>query len=146
MPALKLGLDLSGAVLILGLFIALVHWFIHREEEQKLTDIKSLILLVALVISGLASAACRTLLSPEVSLILTPMAYAVIGLSSLVDCSLEEMHHWLFLSHITIASAVIAYIPFSKLIHIFATPIGRTATMGEGYDEKNRIKVSEGLL
>jgi len=146
MPAVKIGLDLSGAVLILGLIIALVHWVIYREEEQNLIDIKSVILLVAVVISGLMSVACRTLLSPEISYMVTPVGYAIVKFSESVGYSLEEIHHWLYLFHITMAAAVIAYIPFCKLIHILAVPIGRIATMGEGYVAQKRIKVTEDLL
>jgi nitrate reductase gamma subunit len=145
-PAFKMGLDLSGCLLILGLLFALAHWIIYREAEQTFIDIQSLILLVGVMVSGLLSVACRNLLSLDDSSFLAPLEYAMGKLSILLACPLGEIHHWLFYFHITMAAAVIAYIPFSKLLHIFATPIGRIATMGEGYVEKKRIKVSEGLL
>ena len=146
MPAFKVGLDLSGCLLILGLLFALVHWIIYRETEQSFIDLQSLILLVGVISSGLLSVACRNLLSPDDSSFLTPLEHAIGKVSILLGCPLGDIHYWLFYFHITMAATVIAYIPFSKLLHIFATPIGRIATMGEGYVEKKRMKVSEGLL
>lgn len=99
------------------------------------------------VISGLLSSACRALLNPKnfhAAKSLTE--YLVIRLSGLLPFSLEDFHYWLFLFHITIAAAFIAYIPYCKLVHMLATPIGRMVTMGEGYADRKKTKVSEGLL
>jgi nitrate reductase gamma subunit len=137
-PVLKIGLDLSGA---------LIHRIVHRKEEKGLTDIKSMVLLFAVVISGLMSSGCRALLSPGSAFGVGPLTkYTLIGLLRFIPYSLEDIHYWLFIIHITIAAAVVAYIPFTKLIHIFATPIGRMATMSEDSADEKRTRVSEGLL
>jgi nitrate reductase gamma subunit len=144
---LKFGLDVAGGVLILGLAIAVVHRIIYRKEEKGLTDLTSLILIFAVVISGLLSSACRTLLNSENFHAAKPLAeYLAIRLSGLLSFPLEDFHYWLFLGHITIAAAVIAYIPYCKLVHMLATPIGRMVTMGEEYADRKKTKVSEGLL
>lgn len=144
---LKIGLDAAGGVLLLGLAIAVIHRIIHRKEEKVFTDLKSLILIFAVVTSGLLSSASRALLNPEnfhAAQSLTE--YLAIRLSGRLSFPLEDFHYWLFLGHITIAAAVIAYIPYCKLVHMLATPIGRVVTMGEGYADRKKTKVSEGLL
>ncbi len=146
-PVLKVGLDLSGFILILGLIIALSHRIIHRKEEKEFTDMKSLVLLFAVVISGLLSSGCRTLLSPEsVDMVNSIVKYTIFGVLRFFPYPLEDLHYWLYLAHITIAAAVVAYIPFSKLVHMFAVPIGRMATMSEDSADRKRARVSEGLL
>ena len=146
-PVLKVGLDLSGFILILGLTIALIHRIIHRKEEKEFTDIKSLVLLFAVVISGLLSSGSRALLSPaSADMVNSLVKYTIFGVLRFVPYPLEDIHYWLFLIHITIASAVVAYIPFSKLVHMFAVPIGRMATMSEDSADRKRARVSEGLL
>ena len=127
---LKIGLDVAGGVLLLGLAIAVIHRIIHRKEEKVFTDLTSLILIFAVVTSGLLSSACRALLNPETFNTAKSLTqYLVISLSGLLSFSLEDFHYWLFLGHITIAAAVIAYIPYCKLVHMLATPIGRMVTM-----------------
>lgn len=146
-PVLKIGLDLSGFFLLLGLTIALIHRIINRKKEKEFTDIKSLVLLFAVVISGLMSSGCRALLSPGSAFWVDSLTkFTLIGLLRFFPYSLENIHYWLFIIHITIAAAVVAYIPFTKLIHIFATPIGRMATMSEDAADEKRTRVSEGLL
>jgi len=146
-PVLKVGLDLSGFILVLGLIIALIHRIIHRKEEKEFTDIKSLVLLFAVVISGLLSSGCRTLLSPaSADMVNSLVKYTIFGVLRFVPYPLEDLHYWLYLVHITIAAAVVAYIPFSKLVHMFAVPIGRMATMSEDSADRKRARVSEGLL
>jgi len=146
-PVLKVGLDLSVSFLFLGLTIALIHRIINRKEEKEFTDIKSLVLLFAVVISGLLSSGCRTLLSPaSADMVNSLVKYTIFGVLRFVPYPLEDLHYWLYLVHITIAAAVVAYIPFSKLVHMFAVPIGRMATMSEDSADRKRAKVSEGLL
>ena len=130
-----------------GLLIALFHWIIYWEEEKELIDIKSLLILFAVVISGLLSATCRILLSPENSFLANMFGERIFTLlAGVLSCSLEEIHYWLFISHITIAAGFVAYVPFSKLIHIFAAPIGRSITLDKEYVEKKRTKITESLL
>ena len=146
-PIFKVGLDFSGGVLLLGLIFALVHWIIFRKEEKRLIDIKSLVLLFIVVISGLLSSSSRILLSPESPFTAHSLVgYAITELSGFFSCPLEEIHYWLFVFHVTIAAGFIAYIPFSKLIHMLAAPIGRVVTMDKGYVDRKRAKVSESLL
>jgi nitrate reductase gamma subunit len=146
-PILKIGLNLSGFFLLLGLTIALIHRIIHRKEEKEFTDIKSLVLLFAVVISGLLSSGCRTLLSPEsANMVNSSVKHTIFGLLRFFPYPLEDLHYWLYLVHITIAAAVVAYIPFSKLVHMFAVPIGRMATMSEDSADRKRARVAERLL
>ena len=146
-PILKVGLDLSGLILILGLTIALIHRIIHRKEEKEFTDIKSLVLLFAVVVSGILSSGCRRLLSPEnADMVNSMVKCAIFGVLRFFPSPLEDLHYWLYIAHITIAATVVAYIPYSKLVHMFAVPIGRMATMSEDSADRKRNRVSEGLL
>lgn len=146
-PILKVGLDLSGGIMLVGLGIAFVHWIIYRREEIKLIDIKSVILLFVVVISGLMSSSCRLLLDFENSLPVGALVeYSATKISGFFSFPWEEIHKWLYTVHITAAAGFIAYLPFSKLIHVVAVPLGRVVTQDKGYVNRKRAKISESLL
>lgn len=146
-PGLMAGLYLSGGIMLAGLLIALCHWIVYRKEESKLIDIKSLLVLFVVVLSGLMSASCRLLLDFENSLPVYPLVeFCANRIPGFFSIPCQGIHKWLFAIHITFAAGFFAWLPFSKLIHIVAAPLGRTVTQGKGYGAEKRADMSERLL
>jgi nitrate reductase gamma subunit len=142
---LKFAMELSGAVLLLGLTIGLIHRLLYARQERTLIDFKLLLLLWVVTASGFLTEAVRLAAEPNdpfiaYSFIGGPLAsllrgYAVAGLSAAV---------WIF--HATVTVAFFAYIPFSKFVHILVAPLGRSITQDRGYGPAKRIRITEGLL
>lgn len=58
----------------------------------------------------------------------------------------KDLYSGMWIGHATVAAFFFIYFPFSKLIHVFVTPLGRSVTMAEGYVKQKRGKISGGLL
>src|ERR1039458_2185002 len=56
---LKCGLELSGGVLFLGLTLALIHRIAYAEEEKDCVDLRLILLLWAVVLSGFLAESFR---------------------------------------------------------------------------------------
>jgi nitrate reductase gamma subunit len=144
---LKLGLELTGAILFVGLTLGLVHRLIYAKEESTYIDLKLLFLLWLVVATGFLTESFRLVLEHNDPY----LAFSFIGgpLSKLlcnVSWPWEKLHSLMWMIHATVTALFFAYLPFSKFVHIFASPIGRSVTMAEGFVKQKRADVTEGLL
>ena len=124
---LDFGLDLYGGVLLLGLSIALIRAFFVRGSKSTIyNDTPAVILIFVVVVTGFLLEAVRLASSNfEPS-----MAWSFIGLvlaMPLRGLSLPwaSLYEGLWIFHAVIASVSIVYIPLSRMVHIFAVPLGR---------------------
>ena len=141
---IKVGLEASGAVLFLGLTLALVHRLGYAEQERKCVDLSLIVLFWVVVLSGFLTEAFRLTAEPSdpflrYSFLAGPLAR---GLSEL-HWAWESITRWTWIAHVTSVLAFFAYLPYSKLVHIFAAPVGRSATMGQDTTLLKIEKVSE---
>lgn len=138
--------DFFGLVILLGTFIALVRIYNVRESENIIYhDPVAVLLVLIATFSGFVLEALR-LINER---IFDP--YSLFG--SLIALLLETFYQpkdiiydavWFF--HVGIAGALIAYIPYSRLIHIIATPAGRLMdSQTKARNEKIR-SVAGGLM
>lgn len=144
---LKFSMELSGAVLLLGLTVALVHRIIFAGQERTLIDIKLIILLWLVTLTGFLTEAFRFANEPNDPFI----AYSFIGGN--LATVLRNMHLasseaasavWIF--HATVTVVFFAYIPFSRFVHIIVAPLGRSITQNGNYGQIKRERITEGLL
>jgi len=144
---LKFCMELSGAVLLLGLTAGLIHRIIYARQERTLIDVKLIVLLWVVTLTGFLTEALRLANEPNDPFI----AYSFVG-GNLAPV-LQNMHLagseaatavWIF--HATVTVAFFAYIPFSKFVHIIVAPIGRSITQNGSYGQMKRERITGGLL
>lgn len=120
------GFDLFGLMLLIGLLGAVVRRFIMRPKQlvTGAEDVLSVLLLLAVVFSGfvmegigMASGIPGHAESPDI--------YSFIGaaFASFLPAVSVQTYAQLWMLHAALSLAFIAYIPFSKLFHMFAAPL-----------------------
>jgi nitrate reductase gamma subunit len=144
---LKFGLNLSGMILLAGLIFALVRSFGKADTaEAKFNDAPGTVFLLAVVVTGfIAEAMHFANLPPDPS-----RGWALLG-------------HWMgeamrggapyvasysvfWMSHALLASGFLAYLGWSRMIHVFAAPLGRIFYNQAAIREAKVRTVMEGLL
>ncbi|MGB3717203.1 MAG: hypothetical protein WA996_22505 [Candidatus Promineifilaceae bacterium] len=124
---LDFGLDLYGGVLLLGLSVALIRaYFVRGSKGSIYNDTPAVSLLFVVTATGFFLEALRLVsvpYEPYMSWSFLGLALAsALGSLNWPWASVYEVT-WIF--HAVIASVSIAYIPLSRMVHIFAVPLGR---------------------
>ncbi|MEM0342984.1 MAG: respiratory nitrate reductase subunit gamma [Thermoplasmata archaeon] len=119
------GFDLTGAMILLGLMIAAVRRFIVRPKivRTELPDAASILFLLAIVLGGFlleALGIAGSISGHEINQQYSFLGYA---LSMAMPSSWGAYYDQVWLVHGVMSALFIAYIPFSKLFHMFATPL-----------------------
>jgi nitrate reductase gamma subunit len=145
--ALKFGMELSGAVLLVGLSAGLMHRAIFARTERALIDINVLLLLWVVTVTGLFTETFRLIIEPDdpfmaSSFVAGWLASALRGL----DAPWRAVGAVTWIVHATAAVAFFAYVPFSKLVHVIVAPLGRSITQDGTYGQMKRARITEGLL
>jgi nitrate reductase gamma subunit len=144
---LKVGLEASGLLLLVGLTIGIIHRLFYSAQERSRIDLKLLILLWVVTATGFLTEAFRLAATPgdpfaAYSFLAVNIARAMgDGGVSWSDLAAKM---WVF--HATVTVVFIAYIPFSKLVHIMCAPIGRSVTQNNNYAGLKRERITEELL
>lgn len=144
---LKFGLELSGGVLLVGLTMAMIHRLLYRNEESLYVDIRLVSLLWAVVATGFLAEAFRFALEPydqykQYSFIAAPLAQ----LFTSPWWPWETLGLVMWIMHATLVGLLFACIPYSKFVHIFVSPVGRSITMGRDVAELKIQQICKGLL
>jgi nitrate reductase gamma subunit len=120
-------LDFFGAMVLLGTVLALL-WRVRVGGTGKkiYTDTPTAAFLLLVVATGYVVEALRLAALPES----TAARYSFLGygLASLLRGSglpLASVHQGMWLFHVTVSSAFIAYFPVKRLVHSCATPVGK---------------------
>jgi nitrate reductase gamma subunit len=144
---LKFGFEATGIILLTGLTLGLVHRVIFAREEKSYIDIKLLLLLWTVVVTGFLTESFRFVIEPnDLYLRFSFIAGPVAGQLRSLSWPWREFHTLIWVFHATVTAFFFAYLPFSKFVHVFVTPVGRSVTMAEGFVKQKRGKISEGLL
>jgi nitrate reductase gamma subunit len=118
--------DITGLILIIGIFAALIRgisWKHNQPSGLPKQDRVALFLIAAIVIAGFMLEGMRIAMTgwPGGS------DYGVAGYSvSLLFrgySGLTELYGYVWYTHALIAGIFIAYLPFSRLIHIIFAPV-----------------------
>ncbi len=144
---LKFGMELSGAVLLVGLTAGLIHRVVFAERERSLIDINLIMLLWVITFTGFLTEAFRLIVEPNdpfiaSSFVAGPLAAALRGVE--IPWGALAPAIWVF--HATVTVAFFAYLPFSKFVHVIVAPLGRSITQDGSYGQMKRERVTEGLL
>jgi nitrate reductase gamma subunit len=125
-PVTALGFDLSGALLFAGVGLAFLRGLLGRKEEMTGIpgqDRLALALIAGIVLVGFFLEGMRIAMTgfPEGS------AYAFLGygLARLFASSsaLPDIYGYIWYVHAVLTGAFIAYIPFSRMMHIILAPV-----------------------
>jgi nitrate reductase gamma subunit len=119
------GFDLAGLMMFVGLMIAVVRRFVLRPKivRTELPDAASVLFLLAVVVGGFlleGMGVAGRIPGHESNQIYSFLGYAF---SSVMPASVGQYYDQAWLVHGVMSALLIAYIPFSKLFHMIATPI-----------------------
>lgn len=124
---LDFGLDLYGGVLLLGLTVALIRaYFVRGSNGSIYNDTPAVSLLFVVTATGFFLEALRLAAVPFESY----MSWSFLGLALAnalrgLNWQWAPVYEGTWIFHAVIASVAIAYIPLSRMVHIFAVPLGR---------------------
>lgn len=119
------GFDLAGAMMLLGLMIAFVRRFVLKPKivRTELPDAVSVLFLLAVVAGGFfleGMGIAGRIPGHSTSGVYSFLGY---GFSAVMPASIGQYYDQVWLIHGVMSALLIAYIPFSKLFHMIATPI-----------------------
>ena len=119
------GFDLVGAMMLVGLLIAAFRRFVVKPKivRTELPDAASILFLLAVVVGGFVLEGigiAGNIQGHEIGDQYSFMGYAF---SLITPDSLGAYYDEAWLIHGIMSALLIAYIPFSKLFHLIATPI-----------------------
>ncbi|HIJ16346.1 MAG TPA: respiratory nitrate reductase subunit gamma [Thermoplasmata archaeon] len=119
------GFELAGAMMLVGLTIAAVRRFILRPRivRTELPDAASILFLLAVVLGGFILEGMG--IAGGIPGHTQDIEYSFLGyaISLVLPASSGDWYDAAWLIHGIMSALLIAYIPFSKLFHMIATPI-----------------------
>jgi nitrate reductase gamma subunit len=119
------GFDLAGLMMLAGLLIASVRRFVLRPKivRTELPDAASVVFLLAVVVGGFILEGMGIV--GRIPGHGSNQSYSFLGyaLSWAMPASAGQYYDQAWLVHGVMSALLIAYIPFSKLFHMIATPI-----------------------
>jgi nitrate reductase gamma subunit len=144
---LKFGLNLSGIVLLVGLLIALVRGVTTAGTEQaRFNDTPGTVFLLLVVVTGFIAQGLHFANVPARpgygwTLLGHWMGEALRG-----GAPYTASYSFFWMAHALLASAFLAYLGWSRMIHVFAAPLGRIFYSQPALREAKVRTVMEGLL
>ena len=125
-------MDISGAALLAALLFVIIRRYIIRpaELDNQWDDLWVILFLGALVVTGFALEASRMLVT-EIPQQLAITRFEPLGLlfgrlmiaMGVTESAVKAYYSTVWFAHSTILVGLIAYFPWSKLIHIFTGPL-----------------------
>lgn len=144
---LKFGLNLSGMVLLVGLLIALVRGVTTAgTEEAKFNDTPGTIFLLLVVVTGFVAQGMHF------ANVRAQQGYGWallghwMGEAMRAGAPYTGSYSFFWMAHALLASAFLAYLGWSRMIHVFAAPLGRIFYSQPALREAKVRTVMEGLL
>lgn len=126
-PAIALIYDGLGLLVILGAVLAIVRRYIVKDK-QFITggqDTVAIVLIGAIFLMGFVLEGARVLvtdLRPGLA-VFSFIGYLVSLVLGLIPANWGAIYGWLWYIHAGLVAALVAYLPFSKFIHILIGPI-----------------------
>ncbi len=145
--SLKFGLNLSGMVLLVGLLIGLVRGLTTAGTEQaKFNDTPGTIFLLFVVVTGFIAEGMHFANGPAQPGYGWALLGHWTGEALRVGAPYAGSYSFFWMAHALGASAFLAYLGWSRMIHIFAAPLGRIFYSQPALREGKVRTVMEGLL
>jgi nitrate reductase gamma subunit len=144
---LKFGLNLSGMVLLLGLLIALVRGVrTAGSEEAKFNDTPGTVFLLLVVVTGFVAQGMHFANLPAQPGYGWALLGHWMGEAMRAGAPYTGSYGFFWMAHALAASAFLAYLGWSRMIHVFAAPLGRIFYSQPALREAKVRTVMEGLL
>ena len=126
--AYELIMDLAGAAILLGVFLALIRRLILNPDymENSWDDFYALILLALIPIVGYLNEGLRILVWEPDWAAWAPIGnwvYQLLSKTSLTATQADLIHPYIFFIHVCLGLLLAASIPFTKMRHMIFTPI-----------------------
>lgn len=143
---LKFGLNLSGMALLVGLVVALVRGVVADRDEEQFTDRPGTIFLLLVVVTGFVAQAMHFANQPPDPSRAWALLGHWLGEAMRPGAPYTGSYSFFWMAHALLASAFLAYLGWSRMIHVFATPLGRLFYSQPALREAKVRTVMEGLL
>jgi nitrate reductase gamma subunit len=145
--ALKLGLNLSGMALLAGLAIALARGVVTAgTDEAQYNDTPGALFLLLVVASGFLVEAMHFANLPPDPRRAWALAGHWLGEAMRGGAPYTASYRVAWMGHALLASAFLAYLGWSRMIHVFAAPLGRVFYAQTPLREAKVRSVLQGLL
>jgi nitrate reductase gamma subunit len=126
-PAVAFAYDFLTCLMLLGVALALVRRFVVRDRQLPsfAQDKIAIVLLGAIVLVGILTEGIRLLSSntPQSIALYSFLGYAVAAVLRPLNLPWTSIYPFIWYPHSWLAVALIAYLPFSKFMHIWAGPL-----------------------
>lgn len=121
-------LDAAGLLAILAILVFLGRRYITKPErlDYKTDDLLSLLIIFFIIATGFLLEGIRIIAAGDPWALWSPVGLGVAKILSGVNSeTLKGVHELTWWVHLSLAFGFIAYLPYSKLIHIFASPLNQ---------------------
>jgi nitrate reductase gamma subunit len=147
-PVMALANEILGLVALPALGLVFYRRWGRREAQllNAAPDLAILVLVATLLVSGYPLESFRLLAEnvPPPQAVYSFIGYPLALALRPLDWPWPTVHFWGFLFHATVAAALIAYLPFSKFWHVFASPLVAVAnTLQEETPARPPVVVEE---
>ena len=116
--------DFTGLMLVVGCLLALLFRFVVGQAvERKYSDVPTTLFLLVVGVSGFLVEGAR--MSIEAGAIGESASFVGLAVAALFSAPSPAFYDFLWISHAILACALIAYLPFYRMVHSCATPLGR---------------------
>lgn len=125
---LSLVLDIFGILAILGILFLIYRRYVTKPDrlDNKPEDAISLVLILLILLTGFALEGIRIIATNDPWAQWSPVGLAVGSVLAGLDLgTLEQLHRYIWWFHLLLAFGLIAYLPYSKLMHIFTAPLNQ---------------------
>ncbi len=155
---ISLLLDLFGLMALIGIVMAAHRRYIYKRDHSDYTldDALLLILVFLILLTGFILEGLRISIIRDSWASWTPVGLffsMIIEKAGLSVITAQAIHAYLWYLHMLLAFGFIAYIPYSKLFHMFASPlniflssfsnIGTLTTLEKTYQETKNLGVTK---
>ncbi|GAV25097.1 putative iron-sulfur-binding reductase [Carboxydothermus islandicus] len=120
--------DVGGVAAIIGVLMAIIRRYLLKPDrlDNKPDDLISLLLILIILVTGYIVEGIRMAVAGDNWAAYSPFGNLVAQLfAGANEGTLRLWHVILWWGHMLLAFGFIAYIPYSKLIHIFTAPINQ---------------------
>lgn len=126
-PAVAFCNDLLGLFILLGVVLALIQRFVVKPDYalRQAQDTVALVLLFLMVGMGFVLEGARLVISqvPAQSAVYAFVGYPLARLWQALSGDVAGWYDTLWWTHAILAAVFVAYLPFGKMRHMFATPL-----------------------
>ena len=126
-PAVAFAYDFLTVLMLLGVCLALVRRFVLRDrklpnmnQDKVAIGLLGAILLVGVVTEGIRLLSAQT---PQNVAVYSFLGYAVAAILRPLNLTWTSIYPAIWIAHALLVAAFVAYLPFSKFMHILAGPL-----------------------